>query len=198
MAESREGFVPQIVRGERVPLAGAIQAANEAQALSLPLYGRIAAGTPIEALRDNSTTVDVPVSLLGSGAHYCLEVQGDSMVEAGIQNGDIAIIRSADSAEFGRDRRRPDRRQRGDAQAPAQEGRLDRARAGQRRLRDAHLRTRPGQDPGPPGRTLPPLPLAAQCARVSDPLSVRAGLETRAPSLDHQLHLCRTRVQTCP
>jgi repressor LexA len=101
MAESREGFVPQIVRGDRVPLAGAIQAANEAQALSLPLYGRIAAGTPIEALRDNSTTVDVPVSLLGSGAHYCLEVQGDSMVDAGIQNGDIAIIKSADTAETG-------------------------------------------------------------------------------------------------
>ena len=101
MAETREGFVPQIVRGDRLPLAGAIQAANEAQALSLPLYGRIAAGTPIEALRDNSTTVDVPVSLLGSGAHYCLEVQGDSMVEAGIQNGDIAIIKSADTAESG-------------------------------------------------------------------------------------------------
>src|SRR6516225_6968003 len=89
------------LRRQRVPLAGAIQAANEAQALSLPLYGRIAAGTPIEALRDNSTTVDVPVSLLGSGAHYCLEVQGDSMVEAGIQNGDIAIIKSADTAESG-------------------------------------------------------------------------------------------------
>ena len=101
LAEGREGFVPQIVRGDRAPLAGAIQAANEAQALSLPLYGRIAAGTPIEALRDNSTTVDVPVSLLGSGAHYCLEVQGDSMVEAGIHNGDIAIIRSADTAESG-------------------------------------------------------------------------------------------------
>ena len=101
MAEAREAFVPQIVRGERMPLAGAIQAANEAQALSLPLYGRIAAGTPIEALRDNSTTVDVPVSLLGSGAHYCLEVQGDSMVEAGILNGDIAIIKSADQAESG-------------------------------------------------------------------------------------------------
>jgi repressor LexA len=100
-AEPREGFVPQVIRGEKVPLAGAIQAANEAQALSLPLYGRIAAGTPIEALRDNSTTVDVPVSLLGSGAHYCLEVQGDSMVEAGIQNGDIAIIKSADTAENG-------------------------------------------------------------------------------------------------
>ncbi len=101
MAEPRESFVPQIVRGERTALSGAVLAANEAQALSLPLYGRIAAGTPIEALRDNSTTVDVPVSLLGSGAHYCLEVQGDSMVEAGIQNGDIAIIRSADSAESG-------------------------------------------------------------------------------------------------
>ncbi|HYC66455.1 MAG TPA: transcriptional repressor LexA [Reyranellaceae bacterium] len=100
-AEGREGFVPQVIRGERVPLAGAIQAANEAQALSLPLYGRIAAGTPIEALRDNSTTVDVPVSLLGSGAHYCLEVQGDSMIEAGIQDGDIAIIKSSDTAENG-------------------------------------------------------------------------------------------------
>lgn len=101
MAEAREAFVPQIVRGERLTLAGAAIPAHEAQALSLPLYGRIAAGTPIEALRDNSTTVDVPVSLLGSGAHYCLEVQGDSMVEAGIQNGDIAIIKSADSAESG-------------------------------------------------------------------------------------------------
>src|ERR1700761_6841524 len=99
MAEPREALVPQIVRGEKVPLAGAILAANEAQALSLPLYGRIAAGTPIEALRDNSTTVDVPVSLLGSGAHYCLEVQGDSMVEAGIQNGDIATVKGADPAE---------------------------------------------------------------------------------------------------
>ena len=101
MAEAREGFVPQVIRGERLPLAGAIHVANEAAALSLPLYGRIAAGTPIEALRDNSTTVDVPVALLGSGAHYCLEIQGDSMVEAGIQNGDIAIIKSSDTAETG-------------------------------------------------------------------------------------------------
>src|SRR4029078_11605130 len=78
MAESREGFVPQIVRGERVPLPGAIQAPTHAHARRLPpgarpstvpLYGRTAAATPIEALRDNSTTVDVPVSLLGSGAH---------------------------------------------------------------------------------------------------------------------------------
>ena len=100
-SDRSESFVPQIVRGDRVPLSGAIPVAIEAQALSLPLYGRIAAGTPIEALRDNSTTVDVPVALLGSGAHYCLEVQGDSMVEAGIHNGDIAIIKSADTAESG-------------------------------------------------------------------------------------------------
>lgn len=98
----REGFTPQLVHGEpRAPLAGAMTPANEATALALPLYGRIAAGTPIEALRDTSTTIDVPVSLLGSGAHYCLEVQGDSMVEAGIQDGDIVIIRSADTAENG-------------------------------------------------------------------------------------------------
>jgi repressor LexA len=101
MGESREGFVPQVIRGEKVPLPGAVQIANEAHALSLPLYGRIAAGTPIEALRDNSTTVDVPVSLLSPGAHYCLEVQGDSMVEAGILNGDVAIIKSADTADSG-------------------------------------------------------------------------------------------------
>ncbi|MFZ5781639.1 MAG: transcriptional repressor LexA [Pseudomonadota bacterium] len=101
LGEAREGFVPQVIRGEKVPLPGALHVANEAHALSLPLYGRIAAGTPIEALRDNSTTVDVPVSLLSPGAHYCLEVQGDSMVEAGILNGDIAIIRSADTADSG-------------------------------------------------------------------------------------------------
>ena len=74
-------------------------AANDT--IEIPLHGRIAAGTPIEALRDNSTTVDVPVTLLSSGAHYCLEVQGDSMVEAGIHNGDIAIIKSSDTADSG-------------------------------------------------------------------------------------------------
>src|SRR5258708_10479304 len=93
MAEGRDGFVPQIVRGGRVPLAGAIQAANAAQALSLPLYGRIAARTPIQALRDHSTTVHVPASLLPSGAHYCLQVQADSMVEAAIHNPATAITK---------------------------------------------------------------------------------------------------------
>lgn len=95
-------FVPQVIKGDfRHAMPGAMVPANEAGALSLPLYGKIAAGTPIEALRDNTTTIDVPASMLGTGAHYCLEVEGDSMVDAGISDGDIAIIRSGDTAENG-------------------------------------------------------------------------------------------------
>ena len=69
---------------------------------SLPLYGRIAAGTPIEALRDPSSFLDVPVDWLAAGAeHYALEVAGDSMIEAGIMNGDQVIIRACETAENG-------------------------------------------------------------------------------------------------
>jgi repressor LexA len=67
----------------------------------LPLYGRIAAGTPIEALRDESAFVDVPGSLLGKGDCYCLEVAGDSMVDAGIFDGDTVVIERAEDAENG-------------------------------------------------------------------------------------------------
>ena len=147
-AESREGFVPQVIRGERVPLAGAIQAANEAEALSLPLYGRIAAGTPIEALRDNSTTVDVPVTLLGLRRPL---LPRSARRFDGRRRHPERRHRHHPQRRHGRewrDRRRPDRRYRSHAEATAQDGRLDRARARQRRLRDAHLRTRPGQDPG--------------------------------------------------
>jgi len=69
--------------------------------MQLPLYGRIAAGTPIEALRDHSATIDVPASLLGAGEHYALEVEGDSMVDAGILDGDTVLIRQCDQAESG-------------------------------------------------------------------------------------------------
>jgi repressor LexA len=68
---------------------------------SLPLYGRIAAGTPIEALADQNTMIDVPGMLLGDGEHYVLEVNGDSMVEAGIQDGDFVVIRRCDTADNG-------------------------------------------------------------------------------------------------
>jgi len=69
--------------------------------VQLQLYGRIAAGTPIEALRDHSTLVEVPVTMLGKGDHYALEVDGDSMVEAGILDGDTVIIERSDTADTG-------------------------------------------------------------------------------------------------
>lgn len=71
--------------------------------LTLPLYGKIAAGTPIEALRDPSRTLDIPAGMLAStrGDHYALEISGDSMIEAGILDGDRVIIRSCDTAENG-------------------------------------------------------------------------------------------------
>ena len=69
--------------------------------MSLPLWGRIAAGTPIEALGDHSNTIDVPTSLLARGEHFALEVEGDSMVDAGILDGDTAIIQRCDTANTG-------------------------------------------------------------------------------------------------
>jgi repressor LexA len=69
--------------------------------VGLPLYGRIAAGTPIEALRDQSNQIEVPASLLGGGEHYALEIAGDSMIEAGIFDGDTVILQRCDSAENG-------------------------------------------------------------------------------------------------
>ena len=69
--------------------------------MHLPLYGRIAAGTPIEALRDETNMLDVPPDLIGSGDHYALEVEGDSMVDAGIHDGDYVIIQRCTDAENG-------------------------------------------------------------------------------------------------
>ncbi|GAA5057659.1 transcriptional repressor LexA [Erythrobacter westpacificensis] len=68
--------------------------------IEIPLHGRIAAGVPIEALED-SQTLPVPAALLGSGEHYALEVSGDSMVEAGIFDGDFALVKKADTARDG-------------------------------------------------------------------------------------------------
>lgn len=75
------------------------QPANE-NVLEIPLHGRIAAGLPIEALEGQST-LSVPAALLGPGEHYALEVSGDSMVEAGILDGDYALIRRVDTARDG-------------------------------------------------------------------------------------------------
>lgn len=73
----------------------------QAETLGIPLYGKIAAGTPIEAIRDEGHTIDIPPSLLGSGQHYALEVNGDSMINAGIQDHDIVIIKKAETCNNG-------------------------------------------------------------------------------------------------
>lgn len=67
----------------------------------IPLFGKIAAGTPIEALRDEGATIEIPPSMLGRGEHYALKISGDSMINAGIQDGDTVIIQRCDTAENG-------------------------------------------------------------------------------------------------
>lgn len=94
-------FTPNVIRGDFSGRFPAVRAANEAAAVHLPLYGRIAAGLPIEAMRDQGTQIEVPLALLGNGEHYALEVAGDSMVEAGILDGDTVVIRKGDVAENG-------------------------------------------------------------------------------------------------
>lgn len=75
--------------------------AAAADAVSLPLLGRIAAGTPIEALSDPSNQLEVPASMLGRGEHFALEIVGDSMVEAGILDGDTVVIERSATANHG-------------------------------------------------------------------------------------------------
>lgn len=101
VAEVSPRFKPNVIRGDfRNSLPGR-PASNDAEAVALPLYGRIAAGLPIEAMRDNSVTIDIPASMLAAGDHYALEVAGDSMVEAGIIDGDTVIIQRCETAENG-------------------------------------------------------------------------------------------------
>jgi repressor LexA len=85
--------------GNVIPFrAPAQQPANDV--IELPLHGRIAAGTPIEALQ-GTESLAVPAALLGPGEHYALEVAGDSMVDEGILDGDFALIRKTDTARDG-------------------------------------------------------------------------------------------------
>ena len=99
--DAGSGFSPSVIEGRFGRDLVGVEPAPSAEAVALPLYGRIAAGLPIEALRDQSNTIDVPASLLGRGEHYALEVEGDSMIEVGIHDGDTAIIARAEEAENG-------------------------------------------------------------------------------------------------
>jgi repressor LexA len=101
-AKPSVAFRPQVIQGDFSPLVGKpVEAIGTPDSVSLPLFGKIAAGTPIEALRDNGNYVEVPKSLLGSGDYYALKVAGDSMVEAGILDEDTVIIRRDETAENG-------------------------------------------------------------------------------------------------
>ena len=94
-------FAPNVIRGDFSARLPGVRTAPHAAAIHLPLYGRIAAGQPIEALRDDGVQIEVPMAMLGQGDHFALEVAGDSMIEAGILDGDTVIIRKGDTAETG-------------------------------------------------------------------------------------------------
>ena len=85
--------------GEPSAMANAVAAA--ADIIALPFLGRIAAGTPIEALSDPTRQLEVPASMIGNGEHFALEIVGDSMIEAGILEGDTVVIERANTASHG-------------------------------------------------------------------------------------------------
>ena len=93
-SRSRTPFKPQVVESNRSAVA-----ANDIR--ELPVLGRIAAGTPIDAIQHERDRVQVPEALLGAGEHFVLEVQGDSMINAGILDGDQVIIRKTNTANSG-------------------------------------------------------------------------------------------------
>jgi len=100
-ATPRSGrFSPSVIEGNLgKPRAGGD--ADYAQQVTIPVMGRIAAGTPISALQTRSHSISLPPDLLSSGEHYALEVRGDSMIEAGILDGDTVVIKKQDTAESG-------------------------------------------------------------------------------------------------
>jgi repressor LexA len=95
-AKGRQAFKPQVVEGGGHDMASPANDTRE-----LPILGKIAAGTPIAAIQHERDRMVVPDSMLGAGEHYVLEVQGDSMINAGIFDGDHVIIRKGDTANSG-------------------------------------------------------------------------------------------------
>jgi len=99
-------FEPSVIQGNlgRVaapPARTGVADHESGQPVSVPVMGRIAAGTPIEAIQTHSHTIMVPPEMLGSGEHFALEVRGDSMIEAGIFDGDTVVIHRQDTAANG-------------------------------------------------------------------------------------------------
>jgi repressor LexA len=100
-AENRGGFAPNVISGNFGMAGAAPKTSSPAETVELPLYGKIAAGTPIEALRNPTEHMGFPAGLLGSGEHYALTIDGDSMIDAGINDGDTVVIKRCDNAENG-------------------------------------------------------------------------------------------------
>jgi repressor LexA len=103
----RRGFSPSVIEGSlgkaqaTKPAAPSPVNDDDEGSASVPVMGRIAAGVPISAIQNNTHNISVPVEMLGPGEHYALEVKGDSMIEAGILDGDTVIIRNGSSATPG-------------------------------------------------------------------------------------------------
>ncbi len=94
------GFTPSVIEGN----LGRVRAAPEddgTRSIAVPVMGRIAAGTPVEAIQTKSHVINMPPDLLSAGDHFALEVRGDSMIEAGILDGDLALIKRTEAADTG-------------------------------------------------------------------------------------------------
>lgn len=91
-------FKPQAIIDEEKKREQALQNSS----VNIPLYGKIAAGTPIEALANENESVSVPFDMVALGNYYALTIEGNSMVEAGIMDGDTAIIRKQEQADNGK------------------------------------------------------------------------------------------------
>jgi len=100
----QRGFQPSVIEGSGPPknnLTPPPSHVIDARTVSVPVMGRIAAGTPISAIQNHTHDIAVPPDILTNGEHFALEVKGDSMVEAGIHDGDTVIIRRCNTAENG-------------------------------------------------------------------------------------------------
>ena len=98
-------FSPSVVEGglakAKRPEPPAPQPSNDSKTVMVPVMGRIAAGTPVTALQNPSHSIPMPSDFLAGGEHYALEVRGDSMIEAGILDGDTVVVRKQDTANTG-------------------------------------------------------------------------------------------------
>ncbi|HML92220.1 transcriptional repressor LexA [Methyloceanibacter sp.] len=101
IAARGRGFSPSVIEGSLGRAARTPEPASDAQTVALPIMGRIAAGVPVEAIQTKLDTIEVPPELLAKGEHYALEVKGDSMIDAGILEGDTIIVRKCDDAGNG-------------------------------------------------------------------------------------------------